>query len=1777
MPSLVQLLVRRFVDEPAGLNVIGALAALPVACYLTVNGWSLRRAAAEPLDEAAVNAIFKFLGLTTFAALLPLGLLLFKTARPVTTMHDLAVVGSLLGVVPLSVGLFLWQRLVGAALVNLRTAGTSVAVFGALVSLGGLALAWPEPIAMLPAAAVEFAVFTFVAWRFALPTAHLLAAACLTAGYLLGVQLAEQHIDWSGQDPRLLADAIVSGQSGALLAPLVLAYAAATYVLLRVDDRGPRREAAAPTSIADVLASSGGVLACVSCALAAISVALVSGFGFGVEGDPIGAAWVYLLYAAGAIAIAARDGGARQGVARYRGAAVAWVAAGLLFAAVVQGVVFRYSAPLDLAEPEVTAILLYCTLVAAIATIVRLARATTDASPLVEVFWNAAFFSSVAGAAWLVWIVNSTGAALEAGCWLWLAAIWLIVAFSTGWPAVWTLAEIALALATVFGVATQLETRAWFADSPRPWLDPWTWQAEGIALAALSLVAAAVRMACGRLQTGRPPGSRFAHATELLATPWLAVDRAIAGGLAALVVAIGTYAAVPGVLQEISPRQAGMTASGPAAADAALTAPTRVVPPIENFELTDIPHIHAGGWGSWLLLAGVLVLMAAIARQEASRAWLLVLLIAASAALPLMASRWEADVAVASATRWLSAGLLLCASVPIWRREWIARQIARLGWKPIRTTGDFVPSVREMVFFLGLAPPIAIALGIGVMALDRSPHVGRLWDESYALAILCGVAVIVGTVFWFTSQRAFEPGRGGAAPSWPRAVTALVLVLGTAPVLSMFLYHVGMALRDSPILGPEPGSIFGQMGLAASYAVPILITALALIGYALCERSSAYALAGQLVLNAGATAAYLLTISSGALIFDASQWIRLAQLNAGVAACYALAWLGVLIAARRNRKEQGPIAGDFLFNTAAALAPALLGLALGWAWCHLVWNPAGDLATPHVMNDELADAWGWLSLALAAAISLAVAWVAGRRLGMAGRSAGLTALAIIAAAVASQWDMGNWLAYNTLLVGHAVIAMVLLATIWYQRREEISRTAAGAPLRSLLESQSWVSLQRAVLFVLAVRESFDNLWWTAGGFAALAVTAAAAAWIFQRRRYLYDAAIMVNVAGSLAWIEAPFKSGPENLFYVNVILLAAPVALWLMIELLGIRPRQFQPRVNGAPFHSVATRLAIGLLALTVAEGLFVDANRIPSFTSAVDPWLPWVALAVTSFAALACLWDAAAGDSIARLYLLGLVAVGMLLDSFDLSPPWLLWTGNMVVAAYALATSYLWSRRRGLLAIADRLGIPRGTELEFSGLSWLVPCNLLLACAIVALTGFVELTERVPSLRVSAAQAALAQVVSVALLARGDRRGLLQSIALSLGAVGAVMFGWAWLDPETNGTLLHSLVVMAAALAAVATLYGFGLGKLLREPSDWLAPARALTPWLAGLCAASIGGILWDEIFQFAEFGEVEIAWLAIVVVGVTLGGLSVAALATAILPGRDPLGLSPRGRTLYVYAAEVVLALLFVHVRLTVPWLFGGLFQQYWPLVVMAIAFSGVGFSEFCRRRRQDVLAEPIENTGALLPVLPVLGFWAADTRVDYSLLLLSVGVLYAGLSIARRSFGFGVLAALAANGGLWYFLNRQEGLAFLSHPQIWLIPPALCVLAAAYLNRDQLSETQMTALRYFTSMTVYLSSTGDIFINGVAQNPWLPLVLAGLSILGILAGIALRVRAFLFLGTSFLGLALFTIIWHAAVDLEQTWVWAASVIVAGLLIVALFAMFEMKRQKMLAMFEKLKQWEG
>jgi len=317
------------------------------------------------------------------------------------------------------------------------------------------------------------------------------------------------------------------------------------------------------------------------------------------------------------------------------------------------------------------------------------------------------------------------------------------------------------------------------------------------------------------------------------------------------------------------------------------------------------------------------------------------------------------------------------------------------------------------------------------------------------------------------------------------------------------------------------------------------------------------------------------------------------------------------------------------------------------------------------------------------------------------------------------------------------------------------------------------------------------------------------------------------------------------------------------------------------------------------------------------------------------------------------------------------------------------------------------------------------------------------------------------------------------------------------------------------------------------------------------------------------------LVAVSVVMVGLVAALIVMAVLPGRDPLGLSWQGRAGYVYAAQVAGGLLFAHIYLTRPQWFGQQWSEFWPYIILLIAFAGAAVGELFQRTGTRVLAKPLQRTGTFLPLLPAIGMWFVASNSDYSFFLFGAGILYMGLSIGRKSLASAVAAGVAANGALWSLLD-DRGFALFSQPQLWLIPLALSVLIAAEINRTRIPESTMTMLRYGAMMVVYLSSAGEIFIRGVGQALWPPMVLLALSLVGAMAGIVLHIRAFLYMGVTFVMLSMLSMVWHAARSINHVWPWWAFGIGLGLCILVFFGFFEKNRDRVMELVERLKEWE-
>ncbi len=405
-------------------------------------------------------------------------------------------------------------------------------------------------------------------------------------------------------------------------------------------------------------------------------------------------------------------------------------------------------------------------------------------------------------------------------------------------------------------------------------------------------------------------------------------------------------------------------------------------------------------------------------------------------------------------------------------------------------------------------------------------------------------------------------------------------------------------------------------------------------------------------------------------------------------------------------------------------------------------------------------------------------------------------------------------------------------------------------------------------------------------------------------------------------------TGLDDFAYYNVICLALPVVAWLWIERTRIATRE-SPSRTGRPDRSIASprgwRSACWPVVAAIVLWLATPCSRAVAPRRRDSSGRHWPRR--PSRRGPACGMPAAV-DAVAVLYLLGLVGAAMALHDcaarFDLTANVAVVAGHDLRRGLRLATSYLWSCRRGLADVAAALRMPPRADAELAGLAWLVPANLLLG----GRGGGDDVLDRVDrrpdvAMRLLAAQAALVQVASVALLARGDRRGVLQSIALQLGAAGAVLLCLGLPASRHHADAVARIGrawrrrwqwwrwSMASGWANCCARRAIGCAPARQLDADRWPPSAPRRSWWrsASRCTSSPRWARWLSRRRRSR------------VIALTLAGRGGRGAGGRGAAGTRPaVAVSERGRTLYVYAAEIALALVFIHVRVTMPWLFTG-----------------------------------------------------------------------------------------------------------------------------------------------------------------------------------------------------------------------------------------------------------------
>lgn len=545
-----------------------------------------------------------------------------------------------------------------------------------------------------------------------------------------------------------------------------------------------------------------------------------------------------------------------------------------------------------------------------------------------------------------------------------------------------------------------------------------------------------------------------------------------------------------------------------------------------------------------------------------------------------------------------------------------------------------------------------------------------------------------------------------------------------------------------------------------------------------------------------------------------------------------------------------------------------------------------------------------------------------------------------------------------------------------------------------------------------------------------------------------------------------------------------------------------------------------------------------------------------------------------------------------------------MVFASAAIAQSaavleQLWAN----IYLSRREPLGRGT----SGLPpmkltrGLVPLVVLVAAVSIGLSLAALILENAnPIVPVTICAVAFAAIAAGELSEReGSER--LRQLAVLTGLVAVSM--WASCAVATGPLPALALTTRwFVAWVILAAVPVFVLPKIL--PEAVLRRWRSALKMGLGVCLGCALVALAATLIQEAMVrvaGEtdqlVKPLYLALASV---LAMISLLCTMGGILSGpgfsyRKSWNLTDQHRVILIVAAQAFGGLTWFHLFLCKSPLANLGLRAYWPYVVMALSFVSVGVTEWARRRDDEVLRKTLAQTALYLPLIPVIGFWLSGSwttslfgtsagpawtyiqgEVTYHALLICAAIYYGVISFLWKNRGTRLISVLIGNAALWVILVQTPNWDFLAHPQAWLIPPAVCVLALAHWHRESLGAEATSAIRYAATLVIYVTSTADMLVQGIGETLAGPIVLIVLALLGAGAGIALRVRPFLYLGTTFVFIGVVSMVWHAQQQIGEVWPWWVFGIGMGVLLLIGLMAIEKNKPKLRRLATSLQQWE-
>lgn len=1170
-------------------------------------------------------------------------------------------------------------------------------------------------------------------------------------------------------------------------------------------------------------------------------------------------------------------------------------------------------------------------------------------------------------------------------------------------------------------------------------------------------------------------------------------------------------------------------------------------------QLSDFVARALGGTGFSLTIAALVALTTAsiwLGRSQKS-VWLQNSVAIAPLVLAMTLAAWFSPAHSLAAALWsLSAWILLSDLIlPLFGVTWAARSQA--AWQQMVAAKENFPK-SEMWLVLGRA--LAISLLI--------------------LGSLLFVIVSLSTELLQSSTV--------ASSTWFAHIRTLLVVLGPVLMFSTVRWMLSVWNAESPTMTTS------AILLTALFSG--LLAAIGLIDYSQLRGSHPWASMAVVSLQTtGLVSAACAWLTIG---FTASRnFLGLRQMLRGKVATRELL-SKTLKGSRWQRAEKAS------WNVSRFGLPLVVVLALAAAWLVITY-PIRLPATGNML-----ERLGGPAVAVTVFITLSLTgWLSFRRglpkFGLLAIGHGL--IAPTGAAAYANWLMAvparSFVTAQRFEPFRAIIVLWLLVlTIGL-----IVRIVASLRRRTFSQwgEAAWVILAVFVGALSIVSTTQDPNWvWPFSELSALALITLLSSVIAQQPWRAHVAAVLAAV-GVSAW--SLHRLPGSNLHEVWLILFGPVSVAIFTIIFRGVWNRhqtseQLPSSANRSTRFSVEQSVSL-LYPFTAMVLSFLWMAGRPILVSSSTSLLPAILLLSLCGLSLAIarLWEPLPAKRGLGVYL-NLIACGLVaamsISAWGELPALqsrLVWLASGLSAMAVMA---------GLLRELVRESSPLGAQLKLGSvttvdryrhaLHWMPIVHSVAAMLALVPCILLVLAFEQRELRIAATVLPFIGAIAILPIAIERGREAFRYCGLILISTSLILLWWAdlpnaWAVTNIEGSWIFVQRTFAA-LVALGCLYPV-LAHLLRHKQEWVRPLMnmgwaTLTLGIATGIVMLTGSIgkQWDQVAESIDIGSKLMtitAWIAVVA----------RLLQFAARPHSTDRNAPVQLRKAAVFGAEFAIAFMCAATYFHFPHLFAGIFLNWWPIVLFGIAMLSAGVGEWMRRLGQTVIADPVQQSSLLLPIIPLAGVWffrAEDAQLAwnewgrYALLLLSGAGLYGLHGWARNSVGLRALSGLMTLCAFWSYLHSHPDLRFLEHPQFWLLPPSLAALVFAELNRNRLENGVVVATRYTAILIAYLSSTSEIFLKAFEGELWQPLLLLVLALAGVAAGIVLRVRAFLFCGAAFTMVALLGMVWHAQQAIGQVWPWWAFGIATGICLIVCLGYFEKNRPRVISYLDQFRQWE-